>query len=60
MARVQFYPYHKEDLAAIGDSGRRSMEIFAQGVQNWAVRMLGALAAAGGQVDCGGAVTADV
>lgn len=60
MARVQFYPYHKEDLAAIGDSGRRSMEIFAHGVQNWALRMLGALAAAGGQVDCGGAVTADV
>lgn len=60
MSKVQFYPYHKEDLAAIGDSGRRSMEIFATGVQNWALRMLGALAAAGGQVDCGGAVTADV
>ena len=60
MAKVQFYPYHKEDLAAIGDSGRRSMEIFTQGVQNWTVRMLSALAAAGGQVDCGGAVTADV
>ena len=60
MSRVQFYPYHKEDLAAIGDSGRRSMEIFTQGVQNWALRMLGALAAAGGQVDCGGAVTEDV
>lgn len=60
MAKVQFYPYYKTDLEDIGDEGRRSMEIFTHGVQNWAVRMLGALAAAGGQVDCGGAVTADV
>lgn len=60
MAKVQFYPYYKTDLEDIGDEGRRSMEIFTHGVQNWAVRMLGALAAAGGRVDCGGAVTADV
>ncbi len=60
MAKVQFFPYYKTDLEDIGDDGRRSMEIFTHGVQNWAVRMLGALAAAGGRVDCDGTVTADV
>ena len=60
MAKVQFFPYYKTDLEDIGDDGRRSMEIFTHGVQNWAVRMLGALAAAGGRVDCDGTVTANV
>ena len=58
--RVQFYPYYKSDIADLDASSRRSMEIFAQGVQNWAVRMLSALASADGSVECDGAVTADV
>ena len=33
------------------------MEIFAHGIQNWSLRMLGALAEAGGHVDCEGAVS---
>ncbi len=57
MGRVQFYPYHAQELAALGDDGRRQLEIFARGVQNWALRMLGAVAAAGGAVDCEGAVS---
>lgn len=57
MGHVEFYPYHKTELAALDDVSRRRMEIFAHGVQNWAVRMLGALAEAGGAVDCEGAVS---
>lgn len=58
--KVQFYPYYKTDLADLDASSRRSMEIFAQGVQNWAVRMMSALASADGSVECDGAVTVDV
>jgi hypothetical protein len=57
MGHVEFYPYHKDELRALDDVSRRRMEIFAHGVQNWAVRMLGALAEAGGAVECEGAVS---
>lgn len=57
MGHVEFYPYHKDELRALDDVSRRRMEIFAHGVQNWAVRMLGALAESGGAVDCEGAVS---
>lgn len=59
MSGVQFYPYHRDDLAALGPDALRQMEIFTQGVQNWAVRMLSALAAAGGAVECEGAVSGE-
>lgn len=55
--KVQFYPYHTRELAALGEDGRRQIEIFTRGVQNWALRMLGAVAAAGSAVDCEGAVS---